>query len=55
MWIIGRMRCLIGKHERSREHARKISGTESYTSICTYCRVPMERRAKRDWVVAGKR
>ena len=54
-WIVGRMRCLAGKHERSREQARKTPGTDSYTSVCTYCGVPMQRRAKRDWIVAPKR
>lgn len=53
-WIIGRIRCLGGKHERSQKHARKVEGAERFTSICIYCRVPMERRAKRDWIVAKR-
>lgn len=54
-WIFGRLRCLGGKHERSQKHARKADGAERYTSVCTYCGIPMERRAKRDWVVIPKR
>ena len=54
-WIIGRARCFAGTHERSRRHARKIDAGENYTSKCMHCGVPMERIAKRNWVVAGKR
>ena len=53
-WIAGRVRCLGGKHERSQAHAQKIDEGDRYTSICMYCRTPMVRRAKRDWVVARK-
>ncbi|MFZ5748327.1 MAG: hypothetical protein ACOY45_11815 [Pseudomonadota bacterium] len=53
-WVVGRARCFTGKHERSRKHARKIDGEERYTSVCTYCGVPMVRRAKRDWAVVSK-
>lgn len=48
------MRCLGGKHERSQAHARKIDDGDRYESVCMYCRTPMIRRAKRDWVVARK-
>ena len=54
-WIKGRLRCLRGKHERSEKHARKPEGAERYTSVCSYCRIPMERRAKRDWIVLSRR
>ncbi len=53
-WITGRFRCLAGKHERSYRHVRKDE-EGNYTSICVYCRAPMQRRAKRDWVVAPRR
>ena len=53
-WIIGRFRCLGGKHERSYKHAVKVSGADRYTSKCAYCGVAMERRAKRDWIVKPK-
>jgi hypothetical protein len=53
-WILGRIRCLRGNHERSQKHAKKVDDADRYTSICTYCHTPMVRRAKRDWVVASK-
>ncbi len=54
-WIAGRLRCVRGKHERSQKHAQKADDGERYVSVCVYCRVPMVRRAKRDWIVAPKR
>jgi hypothetical protein len=52
--IIGRMRCLMGKHKRSRQQAQRSGDAAPYTSICTFCGVPMVRRAKGDWIVASK-
>ena len=50
-WLLGRMRCLSGKHERSQKHAVRLDGDEQYTSKCAYCGVPMRRLAKRRWIV----
>lgn len=54
MWVVGRVRCLFGHHERSAHHARRVPDTESYESVCTYCGVPMQRLSKRNWVVKAK-
>ncbi|MES2986434.1 MAG: hypothetical protein V4808_00875 [Pseudomonadota bacterium] len=53
-WIFGRIACLGGKHERSLKHVKQAPD-ERHTSVCSYCSVPMQRRAKRDWVVIRKR
>jgi hypothetical protein len=53
-WIAGRSRCLGGKHERSEKHVRRTGENEKFTSICKYCRTPMTRRAKRDWIVTPR-
>jgi len=52
-WVSGRVRCLGGKHERSEKHIRQ-SADEKHVSICRYCRTPMKRRAKRDWIVISR-
>jgi len=53
-WLVGRLRCLGGKRERSQRHAHKPEGAERYISRCIYCRVPLERREKRDWIVVKR-
>jgi hypothetical protein len=52
-WIAGRSRCLGGKHERSEKHIRQ-STDDKHISICRYCRTPLKRRAKRDWIVISR-
>lgn len=52
-WIPGLLGCLRGRHERSERHVR--SEGDGYVSICRFCRTPMRRRAKRDWVVVERR
>lgn len=37
------------------KHVLINADSEHHTSICMYCKVPMQRRAKRDWIVAPKR
>jgi len=54
-WLIGRLNCLRGRHERSRKLARKVGDGDRYTSKCVYCGKPMERIAKRNWIVTPKR
>lgn len=50
-YVVGRARCLVGKHERSVGQARAIENSEQFESVCRYCGVPMVRLAKRNWVV----
>lgn len=52
-WISGRVSCLGGKHERSEKHIR-LSSDDKHVSLCRYCRAPMKRRAKRDWIVISR-
>lgn len=51
--IFGRIACIGGKHERSFKDVKQ-SPDDRHTSVCEFCRVPMIRRGKRDWIVAGK-
>ncbi|MBQ1500967.1 hypothetical protein ACQKOH_09180 [Sphingomonas sp. NPDC092331] len=48
-WIAGRARCVAGKHERNRSNVRPARNGR-FTSRCRYCRVPMLRRQKYDWI-----
>jgi len=43
------LRCTRGLHERSASKVRKVDG--EFVSACQYCRTPMRRRGKRDWIV----
>jgi hypothetical protein len=52
-WISGRVGCLGGKHERSEKHIRP-SADNKHVSRCRFCRTPMKRRAKRDWIVISR-
>ena len=53
-WIRGRLACFSGKHHRSGSKVHRIPDTDRFESVCTYCGVPMERLAKRKWVVKTK-
>ena len=53
-WIAGRLRCFGGKHERSEKHIERTGEQERYVSKCRFCRTPMRRRAKRDWMVISR-
>ena len=48
-YLLGLSRCARGKHERCAQRAREVS--ETYVSRCVYCRVPMRRLRKREWIV----
>lgn len=50
-WVIGRLRCVGGKHERSLKLVQITKG-DLHTSVCSFCRKPMIRRGKRDWIIA---
>ena len=52
-WISGPVRCLGGRHERSEKHIRS-STDDKHVSICRFCRTPMKRRAKRDWIAISR-
>lgn len=47
--ILGRIRCLFGRHARSKRRAR-LDG-DTYVSVCTYCGVRMRQRGNKDWIV----
>jgi hypothetical protein len=47
--IVGRVRCLFGRHLRMKRRAKLIEGV--YYSVCTYCGVRMRQRGNKDWVV----
>lgn len=49
MWIVGRLRCLFGRHARLKRRA-KLDGA-TYVSVCAYCGVRMRQRGNKDWVV----
>jgi ribosomal protein L37E len=53
-WIRGRLACFSGKHHRSGSKVHRIPDTDRFESVCAYCGVPMERLAKRKWVVKTK-
>jgi hypothetical protein len=50
--ILGRIRCMMGRHDRSRSKARPRDDN-TYTSVCRHCGVAMERDQKRNWRVIG--
>ena len=47
--IVGRVRCLFGRHMRAKRHAKLVDGV--YFSRCSYCGVKMRQRGNKDWVV----
>lgn len=47
--MLGRIKCLFGKHERSQGRAREQG--RSYVSVCKYCGVGMRQGARRKWHV----
>jgi hypothetical protein len=53
--MLGWLRCLVLKHERSKFHA-KWDGT-NYVSMCRHCGIPMYRTrdARRSWQVDRRR
>ena len=48
-WIAGRIRCLFGRHHRSKRYAKLVDGV--YVTTCTWCGVRMRQRGNKDWVV----
>ncbi len=49
-WLVGRLRCFKGKHQRSERLVQRTGCGETYVSRCKYCGTPMKRRNKRDWI-----
>jgi len=49
MWIVRRIGCLFGRHQRAKRHAKLVDGV--YFSRCSYCGVRMRQRGNKDWVV----
>ena len=47
--LIGRIKCLIGKHRRSRRHT-VFKGRGADTSVCRYCGKPM-RSTPAGWII----
>lgn len=47
--VVGRAKCMIGKHRRSRKH-RVYVGMGGDTSKCSFCGVPMRSTAS-GWIV----
>ncbi len=47
--LIGRFNCWLGRHQRSRNFAHRIQGTDKYTSICQFCGVGMQRIGEGAW------
>jgi hypothetical protein len=41
--------CTRGRHQRSEKRIQPSGDT--YVSVCQYCRTPMRRLAKRNWIV----
>jgi len=42
--FMGKVPCLIGYHHRSKKRASRTPDEQGrYTSVCTFCEVPMER------------
>lgn len=51
--FLGRIPCLIGLHHRSKKRAGKQPNAAArFTSVCTFCEVPMEQRPDGKWVVS---
>ncbi len=44
--VMGRIKCLFGKHLRSHGRAHKLPGTENFVSVCGYCGIAMEKFGK---------
>ena len=54
--FLGRLPCLIGLHHRSKKRASSSPDADGrYTSVCTFCEVPMERIGRGKWKVARPR
>lgn len=49
MWIVKRIGCLFGRHQRAKRYAKLVDGI--YVSRCSYCGVKMRQRGNKDWVV----
>jgi hypothetical protein len=47
--ILGRIRCIFGKHDRSQGRAREVNGV--YVSVCRHCGVRMRQGQRRKWYV----
>lgn len=48
-WLLGRVGCMRGMHERSLPHVRRTGAT--YESRCCFCGTPIVRLAKRRWAI----
>jgi len=53
--FMGKVPCLIGYHHRSKKRASRTPDAQGrYTSVCTFCEVPMERIADGKWKVSRR-
>jgi hypothetical protein len=48
------MRCFGGKHDRSEKRIERPANGDRFVSKCRFCGTPMQRRAKRDWIVISR-
>jgi hypothetical protein len=54
--FMGKVPCLIGIHHRSKKRASRTPDADGrYTSVCTFCEVPMERMGQGEWKVSRRR
>ena len=54
--FLGKLPCLIGFHHRSKKRASRTPDADGrYTSVCTFCEVPMERIGEGKWKVSRRR
>jgi hypothetical protein len=52
--MAGLARCLAGRHERAEARIER-GADDRLLSRCRFCRAPLQRRAKRDWVRLSRR
>ena len=53
--FMGKVPCLVGYHHRSKKRASRTPDEQGrYTSVCTFCEVPMERIGDGKWKVSRR-
>jgi hypothetical protein len=53
--FMGKVPCLVGYHHRSKKRASRTPDDQGrYTSVCTFCEVPMERIGDGKWKVSRR-